>query len=50
MAADAAIEGLAGPDDFPNLVSTLRRRGYEGERLEAVLGGNLLRVLRSALP
>jgi membrane dipeptidase len=50
MAADAAIEGLAGPDDFPNLVAALRRRGYEGESLEAVLGGNLLRVLGDALP
>ncbi len=50
MSADAAIEDLAGPDDFPNLVAALRRRGYESERLEAVLGGNLLRVLRAALP
>jgi membrane dipeptidase len=50
MAADAAIEGLSGPDEFPNLVGALRARGYEGDRLEAVLGGNLLRVLRAALP
>lgn len=48
--ADAAIEQLAGPQDFPNLVATLRRRGFDGERLEAVLAGNLLRVLREALP
>jgi membrane dipeptidase len=50
MAADAAIEGLAGPEDFRNLVAALQRRGYEGDRLEAVLGGNMLRVLRAALP
>ncbi|MDX6543022.1 MAG: hypothetical protein QOK32_625, partial [Gaiellaceae bacterium] len=27
-----------------------RRRGYEGERLEAIAHANLLRVLRAALP
>jgi membrane dipeptidase len=50
MQADAAIDGLAGPEDFPNLVAALQRRGYEGERLDAIAGGNLLRVLREALP
>lgn len=50
MQADAAIEDLAGPQDFPNLVAVLRRRGFEGERLDAVLAGNLFRVLREALP
>jgi membrane dipeptidase len=50
MRTDAAIEGLAGPDDFPNLTEALTRRGYEGERLDAVLGENFLRVFRQALP
>jgi membrane dipeptidase len=50
MRLDAAIEDLAGPQDFPNLVEALRRRGYEGERLQAVLGGNFLRLLRASLP
>jgi membrane dipeptidase len=50
MPMDASIEGLAGPEDYPNLVEALRRRGYEGERLAAVLGGNFLRLFREALP
>jgi membrane dipeptidase len=50
MRADAAITDLAGPEDYPNLVTALERRGYEAERLSAVLGGNLLRAFRSALP
>jgi membrane dipeptidase len=50
MAVDAAIDGLAGPEDFPNLVRALRQRGFEGSRLRSVLGGNLLRVFREALP
>ncbi len=50
MAADAALEGLAGPADYPNLVAALERRGYEGDRLDAILAGNLLRVFRSGLP
>lgn len=47
---DEAVEGLAGPEDYPNLVEALRRRGYVGDRLEAVLGDNLRRLLRRALP
>ena len=50
MTLDAAIEGLAGPEDYGRLVEALRARGYEGERLEAVLSGNLLRLFRAALP
>ena len=45
-----AVEGLAGPEDYPALVEALRRRGWEGERLDGLLHGNLLRVLRRALP
>ncbi len=47
---DAAIEGLAGPEDYPALVAELRGRGRNGERLAGILGGNLLRLLRRALP
>ena len=48
--AGLALEGFAGPDDYPALVAALRARGYDGERLEAILSGNWLRVLRSTLP
>jgi membrane dipeptidase len=47
---DAAIEGLSGPAEFPHLVAALRVRGFDGERLEALLRGNLLRIFREALP
>ena len=50
MALDAAVEGLEGPDGYPRLVEELRRRGYDGARLEAVLSGNWLRILRRGLP
>ena len=44
------MDELHGPAQYPALVETLRRRGYEDERLDAILRGNLLRVLRAALP
>ena len=50
MALDAAVEGLAGPEDYPALITALRNRGYDSERLDGVLGGNWLRLLRHALP
>jgi len=50
MARDAALEGLRGPEDNPNLVSALEGRGYAEDRLDAILGGNLTAFLRSALP
>lgn len=45
-----AIQELVGPADYPALLEALRGRGYEGERLDAIAHGNLLRVLRAALP
>jgi membrane dipeptidase len=45
-----ALDGFAGPDDFPALVAALRARGYDGRRLEAITSGNWLRVLRESLP
>jgi membrane dipeptidase len=47
---DRAVEGLAGPEDYPALVEALRSRGWAGDRLDGLLRGNLLRVLRRALP
>jgi membrane dipeptidase len=48
--ARLALEDFAGPADYPALVSALRERGYDGERLDAILSANWLRVLRAALP
>ena len=50
MGADAAVEELEGPADYPRLVAALERRGYTGADLDAILSGNLLRVLRRGLP
>lgn len=50
MLPDATIEGFAGPEDYPRLVAALRERGYDGDRLAAVLGGNFRRVFRRSLP
>ncbi len=45
-----ALDGFTGPEEFPALVAALRRRGYDGQRLEALLSRNWLRILREALP
>jgi microsomal dipeptidase-like Zn-dependent dipeptidase len=45
-----AIPELVGPQDYPKLIDGLRSRGYDGERLDAILGGNLFRLLRRGLP
>lgn len=50
MAPDAAIDGLEGPEDYPALAVALADRGYDAEQVAALLGGNLLRLLRAALP
>jgi membrane dipeptidase len=49
MGLEAALEGLAGPEDYPALEAALRDRGWEPAAVEAVMGGNLLRFLRDAL-
>jgi membrane dipeptidase len=49
MPADAALEGLAGPQDYPNLVSALRERGFDGEGMDRILGQNFLRVFGQVL-
>jgi membrane dipeptidase len=45
-----AIPEVTGPADYPVLVDGLRRRAYDGERLDAILSGNWLRLLRAGLP
>jgi microsomal dipeptidase-like Zn-dependent dipeptidase len=47
---DPALDALEGPEDYPRFVELLRERGYEGERLAAILGGNWLRLFRESLP
>ncbi len=43
------IEDLVGPDDYPNLVDGLGRRGWSAADVAAVTSGNLLRFLRASL-
>jgi microsomal dipeptidase-like Zn-dependent dipeptidase len=44
------VDGFTTPEDFPALVTALRGRGYDGDRLEAITSANWLRILREALP
>jgi membrane dipeptidase len=46
--ARLVLEDFAAPEDYPTLVEGLRDRGYHGERLDAILSGNWLRILRRA--
>lgn len=41
-------EGLAHPADYPNLIALLRSHGYAEKDIEAIAGGNLWRVLKTA--
>jgi microsomal dipeptidase-like Zn-dependent dipeptidase len=45
-----SLDGFTGPEHFPSLVTALGARGYDGQRLEAIMSGNCLRILREALP
>jgi membrane dipeptidase len=45
-----ALDGFAGPEQFPSLIAALAGRGYDGRRLEAITSGNWLRILRQTLP
>ncbi|MGH7550383.1 MAG: membrane dipeptidase, partial [Gemmatimonadota bacterium] len=38
-------EGFRGAQDFPLIAAELEGRGYAGNDLEAILGGNWLRAL-----
>ena len=44
------VPGFSGPADYPALVEAMEARGYRGEALAAILSGNLLRVIKRALP
>jgi membrane dipeptidase len=48
--ARLGLEGFTGPDDYPALVDALKVRAYHGERLEAILSENWVRVLNESLP
>jgi membrane dipeptidase len=50
MGMEDAIDGLAGPADYPKLASGLVDRGYGDRELDAILGANFLRLLRAGLP
>ena len=41
-------DGLAHPGDYPNLISLLRSHGYAEKDIEAIAGGNLWRILKTA--
>ena len=45
-----SLDGFTGPEDFPSLVTALGARGYDRQRLEAIMSANWLRILRQALP
>jgi membrane dipeptidase len=44
------IQGLAGPAQYPALVAALARRGLGRDVVADIAGGNMLRLLREALP
>jgi len=48
--AGSSIDGLAGPEDYPALVSALGERGWRVEDVAAVTHRNLLAFLRTTLP
>jgi len=41
-------EGISGVAEFPNIATALAARGYDEKQLEAILGGNHLRLLEAA--
>jgi membrane dipeptidase len=44
-----AVPGFSGPADYSALVEVMESRGYDGDSLAGILGGNLLRVIKRAL-
>jgi membrane dipeptidase len=40
------LEDFARPEDYPALVDALQEPDYHGERLDAILSANWLRILR----
>ncbi|MFI6597630.1 dipeptidase [Nonomuraea sp. NPDC050536] len=49
VANDASLPGLDGPAELPALTAAMVRRGLEDKDIEAILGGNVLRLFRAAL-
>ncbi|MEO1086828.1 MAG: membrane dipeptidase, partial [Acidobacteriota bacterium] len=47
---DGAVAAPVGADGLPTLTEALLRRGLGRSAVEAVLGGNVVRVLRQTLP
>jgi membrane dipeptidase len=45
-----AVEGFAGPEDFPALCAVLAARGYSSDHVHAILWSNFARILRATLP
>lgn len=46
----SSIEGLAGPEDYPALLTALAARGWSDGDIDSVAHRNLLGFLRTALP
>ena len=42
------LDDFARPEDYPALVDALQERDYHGERLDAILSANWLRILRES--
>ena len=40
-------EGIRGVQDYPNITRGLKRRGYSGEDIRKIMGGNFLRIWKS---
>ncbi len=48
--APALVTSFEEVEDLPSLIAGLIRRGYKGEEIGLILGGNYLRVLKTILP
>ncbi len=48
MGGDSLPVGLKDVSDYPKLIAGLRTRGYGGEDIRKIMGGNLMRVWRMA--
>ena len=46
----SGLQGLTGSEHYPALIAALRARSWRDEDIGAVMGANLIRFLRAALP
>lgn len=44
---NSAPQQLNGVQDFPKITAALRKRGYSGEDIRKILGGNVIRVFKA---